>query len=129
MKSLPSSPAYRRICADFREDQATEVDLLEVQIGIHRAARSKSEKDRILMETALFALRTVVDAYCGLKGDKYPDYQDVLDFLASGQLARLVCEPHYAPGEASVSPGVATDGSLLAASGTEEPDGTAQPAG
>ena len=128
MKSLPSSPAYRRICADFREDQATEVDLLEVQIGIHRAARSKSEKDRILMETALFALRTVVDAYCALKGDKYPDYQDVLDFLASGQLARLVCEPHYAPGEASVSPALpATE--VSAASSTEESDGTAQPAG
>lgn len=93
MKVLPTSKPIRRICADFHDDQATEIDMLEVRIGIHRAARSKSDRDKVLTDTALTALKHVVEAYSSLIGDKYPDYQTILGFLESGTFERYVCEP------------------------------------
>lgn len=97
MKSLKGGMLHRRICADFHEDRATEIDLLEVQIGIHRATKSKSDRDRILCDTALLALESVIDAYRALIGEKYPLYEDIVEFLKSGQMARLIVEPHVWP--------------------------------
>lgn len=85
--SLQAKPAMRRICADFHGNDATELDLLEVRLGIHRAARSKGERDAALMELAIFSLKKHLDAYSGMIGDQYPDYQSLAGWLESTFLA------------------------------------------
>lgn len=59
--------------------------MLEVQIGINRAARNKTERDAVLMELALFSLRKHVEAFSTMTGDKYPDYQSIARWLESGE--------------------------------------------
>jgi hypothetical protein len=83
--AIPSKPPVRRICADFHKEAAVEVDMLEVQIGINRAARNKTERDAVLMELALFSLRKHVEAFSTMTGDKYPDYQSIARWLESGE--------------------------------------------
>jgi hypothetical protein len=80
----------RRICADFFDDPAIELDLLEVQLGINRAYRNKGERDTALMELAVLSLKKHVAAYSGLNGDKYPSYADVAAWLESdGYLSKF----------------------------------------
>ncbi len=79
--AIPSKPPVRRVCADFHGEAAVEVDMLEVQIGINRAARNKSERDAVLMELALLSLRKHISAFSALTGDKYPDYQSIAKWL------------------------------------------------
>ncbi|WP_215843914.1 hypothetical protein HHS34_004390 [Acidithiobacillus montserratensis] len=74
----------RRVCADFFDDPAIELDLLEVQLGINRAYRNKGERDTALMELAILSLKKHVAAYSGLNGDKYPSHADVAAWLESG---------------------------------------------
>jgi hypothetical protein len=83
--AIPSKPPVRRICADFHKEAAVEVDMLEVQIGINRAARNKTERDAVLMELALLSLRKHVAAFSAMTGDKYPDYQSIARWLESGE--------------------------------------------
>lgn len=84
--AIPSKPPIRRICADFQGEAAVEIDMLEVQIGINRAARNKSERDAVLMEIALLSLRKHIDAFVVQSGDKYPDYRSIAHWLDSGYL-------------------------------------------
>ncbi|MBE7563637.1 MULTISPECIES: hypothetical protein [Acidithiobacillus] len=80
----------RRVCADFFDDPAIELDLLEVQLGINRAYRNKGERDTALMELAVLSLKKHVAAYSGLNGDKYPSYADVAAWLESdGYLSKF----------------------------------------
>ena len=80
----------RRICADFFDDPAVELDLLEVQLGINRAYRNKGERDTALMELAVLSLKKHIAAYSGLMGDKYPSYADVTAWLESdGYLSKF----------------------------------------
>jgi len=80
----------RRICADFFDDPAVELDLLEVQLGINRAYRNKGERDTALMELAVLSLKKHVSAYSGLIGDKYPGHEDVAAWLESdGYLSKF----------------------------------------
>ena len=84
--ALQDKPKIRRVCADFSDNEAVELDMLEVQIGINRAARNKSERDAALMEPAFLSLRKHVEAYSGLVGDKYPNYQSLARWLESSYL-------------------------------------------
>jgi hypothetical protein len=95
--SLPSKPPVRRICADFQKEAAVEVDMLEVQIGINRAARNKTERDAVLMELALLSLRKHVEAFSSMTGDKYPDYQAIARWLESGDAATPTGNGHNPP--------------------------------
>lgn len=94
---LPSKPPVRRVCADFHGEAAVEVDMLEVQIGINRAARNKSERDAVLMEIALLSLRKHVEAFSALTGDKYPDYQSVVRWLETDQKKNPDEKPSHLP--------------------------------
>ena len=80
----------RRVCADFFDDPAVELDLLEVQLGINRAYRNKGERDAALIELAVLSLKKHVAAYSGLIGDKYPSCADVTAWLESdGYLSKF----------------------------------------
>ncbi|MGC8542138.1 MAG: hypothetical protein ACP5QA_16115 [Phycisphaerae bacterium] len=95
--AIQSKPPVRRICADFHNEAAVEIDMMEVQIGIHRAARNKSERDAVLMEIALLSLRKHIEAFSAITGDKYPDYQAIAGWLESGQSqesdGKTACHP------------------------------------
>jgi hypothetical protein len=84
LDKLPQKPPVRRICADFHGEASVEVDMLEVQIGIHRAARNKSERDAALMEIALLSLKKHVEAFSAMTGEKYPDYRLLAEWLERG---------------------------------------------
>lgn len=104
MDAIPSKPPIRRICADFQGEAAVEIDMLEVQIGINRAARNRSERDAFMVELALLSLRKHMDAYIVLSGEKYPDYRNIANWLDSEyllQFSEFLLSNHNKP-----SPGI-----------------------
>ncbi len=75
----------RRVCADFLGDDATDLDILEVSLGIHRNARSKSDRDTMLLKAAIIALSEAVERYRKKTGTRHPEYQEFLQWMQNGE--------------------------------------------
>lgn len=73
----------RRVSADFVGDEALDLDVLEVRLRISQHAKSKSDKDSLLVKTAIAALQERVDAFCLETGTKYPDCENFIHWLHS----------------------------------------------
>jgi len=72
----------KRIHAEFRGDEAVEIELLEVSLRLGEIARSRIDADTQLVRLALKALRRAIDDYCAQSGSRYPPYSALLGYLA-----------------------------------------------
>jgi len=66
----------RRVSAEFSGDDAVDLEIIEVSLGLSRATRSKSERDTKLMQVALAALGKVIEQYRSERGERYPEFGD-----------------------------------------------------
>ncbi|MEY2335192.1 hypothetical protein [Acidithiobacillus ferrianus] len=66
----------RRVSAEFSGDDAVDLEIIEVSLGLSRITRSKSERDTKLMQVALAALRKVIEQYRSESGERYPEFGD-----------------------------------------------------
>lgn len=80
MTSAASDP-FRRISAELRGDDAVEADMLETMLRIQEMARTKVERDSMLVQLAIKALGRVVSDCRQATGKRFPAIQDVADFL------------------------------------------------
>jgi hypothetical protein len=71
----------KRINAEFRGDEAVDVDILEVTLRMGEVARSRLESDTRLVRLALKALDRAMAEYCARSGQRYPTYVLLSKFL------------------------------------------------
>ncbi|HXF68094.1 MAG TPA: hypothetical protein VNK67_15535 [Burkholderiales bacterium] len=64
----------KRIHAEFRGDEAVEIDILEVMLRMGEVSRSRMECDTKLVRLALKALDRAIAEYCSRTGQRYPTY-------------------------------------------------------
>jgi len=64
----------KRISAEFRGDEAVEIDILEVMLRMGEVSRTRIECDTKLVRLALKALDRTIADYCGRTGQRYPTY-------------------------------------------------------
>ena len=64
----------KRINAEFRGDEAVEIDILEVMLRMGEVARTRTESDTRLVRLALKALDRAIAEFCGRTGQRYPSY-------------------------------------------------------
>jgi hypothetical protein len=80
VKKNTSGPV-RRVCADIIGDDAVDLEILEVSLGIQRIAKSKGDRDGLLIKSALLALGRAVDDYRAESGVKHPEYEAFVEWL------------------------------------------------
>ncbi|PKY11859.1 hypothetical protein B1757_02555 [Acidithiobacillus marinus] len=56
---------------------------MEVSLGIQRIAKSKSDRDGLLIKAALRSLERSVENYRGMTGIRHPEYDAFMDWLNS----------------------------------------------
>lgn len=71
----------RRITAEFRGDEAVELEILEVSLRMGEVARTRIEADTRLLHLAFKALDNVIAEYCRANNAKYPSYKVLLRYL------------------------------------------------
>lgn len=71
----------RRVCADIIGDDAVDLEIMEVSLGIQRIAKSKSDRDGLLIKAALLSLGRSVDEYRGITGIRHPEYDSFTHWL------------------------------------------------
>ncbi len=71
----------KRIHAEFRGDEAVDIELLEVTLRMGDVARTRIEADTMLVQLALKALARAIDEYSTKTGLRYPPYRALLGFL------------------------------------------------
>ena len=81
MDHEPNKPAIRRICADFVEDEATDIEMMEVALGIHRI-RGKADRDAKLIHVAFMALKRATSEYRTKTGKRYPSADELVQWLS-----------------------------------------------
>jgi hypothetical protein len=84
-KVLPDEDRVRRVSAEFIGDEATELELLEVSIGLGEAGKTKGERDARLVRLALMALKREIEACRTATGKRYPRHAELEDWLAGQQ--------------------------------------------
>lgn len=72
----------KRLQAEFRGDEAVEIELLEVTLRMGDVARTRIEADTMLVRLALKALTRTIDEYCTETGLRYPPYRALLSYLS-----------------------------------------------
>lgn len=72
----------KRISAEFRGDEAIDIELLEVKLRLGEVARTRFEADTHLIRLALQALVRSMEDYCEQTGARYPSYRVLRGFLA-----------------------------------------------
>ena len=86
----------RRVSAEFSGDEAVDLEIIEVSLGLSRITRSKSERDTKLMQVALAALGKVVEQYRLKSGERYPEFGDFAAWLGiKTDGAPTMDEPHH----------------------------------
>lgn len=94
--STVSHGRIKRITAEFRGDEAVEIDILEVMLRMGDVSRSRIECDTKLVRLALKALDRTIDDYCRRTGQRYPAYPLLVKHLeehdpaAQAEPARVV---------------------------------------
>lgn len=71
----------RRVCADIIGDDAVDLEIMEVSLGIQRIARSKSDRDGLLIKAALRSLERSAERYRGITGIRHPEYDAFMEWL------------------------------------------------
>ena len=71
----------KRIHAEFRGDEAVELDILEVSLRLGEVARTRMEADTVLTRLAYKALFRCVEEYSRKSGQRYPTYRGLLSYL------------------------------------------------
>ena len=79
--STASHGRVKRINAEFRGDEAVEIDILEVMLRMGEVSRTRIECDTRLVRLALKALDRVIADYCARTGQRYPVYPALVKFL------------------------------------------------
>lgn len=64
----------KRIHAEFRGDEAVELEILEVMLRMGEVARTRIESDTRLVRLAFKALERMIADYSGRTGQRYPTY-------------------------------------------------------
>jgi hypothetical protein len=76
----------KRIHAEFRGDEAVELDILEVTLRLGDVARTRIEADTVLTRLAYKALYRSIEEYCRKTGQRYPTYRTLLGYLDGGPI-------------------------------------------
>jgi hypothetical protein len=71
----------KRLHAEFRGDEAVEIDMLEVILRMGEISRTRIESDTRLVRLALKALNNAITDYCRKSGQRYPNYVSVMKYL------------------------------------------------
>ena len=71
----------KRLHAEFRGDEAVEIDMLEVILRMGDVSRTRIESDTRLVRLALKALHNALNDYCRKTGQRYPGYIAVMKYL------------------------------------------------
>jgi hypothetical protein len=71
----------KRVTAEFRGDEAVEIDILEVMLRMGEVSRSRIECDTKLARLALKALDRAIADYSVRTGQRYPTYMVLAKFL------------------------------------------------
>jgi hypothetical protein len=86
----------KRIHAEFRGEEAVEVEILEVMLRMGEVARTRIECDTRLVRLALKALERTIAEYCSRTGQRYPTYNmlvsalEMPDSSATGEPPRVL---------------------------------------
>jgi hypothetical protein len=81
MVSTSSHGRVKRFHAEFRGDEAVEIDILEVMLRLDEVARTRMEGDTRLVRLALKALHQVMTDFCNRTGQRYPTYATLMKYL------------------------------------------------
>lgn len=71
----------KRLHAEFRGDEAVEIDILEVMLRMGEVSRTRIDCDTKLVRLALKALDRAVTEYCAKTGQRYPGYAALVKHL------------------------------------------------
>lgn len=71
----------KRLHAEFRGDEAVEIDMLEVILRMGEISRTRIESDTRLVRLALKALQNAMTDYCRKSGQRYPGYMTMMKYL------------------------------------------------
>ncbi|MBU2740023.1 hypothetical protein HJG40_14820 [Acidithiobacillus sp. ATCC 19703] len=85
MVNKNTSGPVRRVCADILGDDAVDLEILEVSLGIQRIAKSKGDRDGMLIKAAFVALGCAVEDYRAESGVKHPEYDSFVEWLANNE--------------------------------------------
>ena len=71
----------KRIHAEFRGDEAVDLDVLEVSLRLGDVARTRIEADTLLTRLAYKALYRCFEEYSRKSGQRYPTYRMLLAYI------------------------------------------------
>lgn len=71
----------KRLHAEFRGDDAVELDILEVSLRLGEVARTRIEADTVLARLAFKALFRCIEEYSRKSGQRYPTYRTLAAYL------------------------------------------------
>jgi hypothetical protein len=83
----------KRLHAEFRGDEAVEIDMLEVVLRMGEISRTRIESDTRLVRLALKALNHAITEYCRKSGQRYPNYMSVMKYLDDAEDAGQAGSP------------------------------------
>lgn len=64
----------KRVHAEFRGDEAVELEILEVMLRMGEVARTRMDTDTKMVRLAFKALERMIADYAGRTGQRYPTY-------------------------------------------------------
>lgn len=71
----------RRVTAEFKGDEAVELDILEVLLRIEEVARTRQDVDSLMVRLGIKALKRALAELCSKSGVRYPSYPLLLAYL------------------------------------------------
>jgi hypothetical protein len=97
---IGSHGRVKRLHAEFRGDEAVEIDMLEVILRMGDISRTRIESDTRLTRLALKALHNAMNDYCRKTGLRYPGYMTMMKYLDEtqdpGQAGKVINLPSAA---------------------------------
>lgn len=73
----------RRVSAEYFGDDAVDLEIMEVTLGLNRNSRNKGDRDTKLMKIAFSALRRAIEQYRMETGERYPDFDTFASWLGA----------------------------------------------
>jgi hypothetical protein len=75
----------KRVHAEFRGDEAVELEILEVMLRMGEVSRTRIDTDTRMVRLALKALERMIAEYTARTGQRYPTYLILSKYLDEGQ--------------------------------------------
>jgi hypothetical protein len=82
----------KRIHAEFRGDEAVELEILEVMLRMGEVSRTRVDTDTRMVRLAFKALERMIVDYAGRTGQRYPTYLMLFKYLDARE-APALAEP------------------------------------